>query len=236
MGEFAVGLNRPFYEELGRATAGRRLVREGVVPALAGGAFEVRRGQLFRIIAAEGPQICDFNAWNRDDPTEYFWSGRTRILENTHLTVFHRLWSTHPRMRPMATIISDTVDHRPLPGGSRGHDVLFARCTNRIWELVGGLKNHSSCQQHLETAISTYGLTPQHVHDAFNIFQKSGVKPEDGSLYLAQSDAKRGDYIELYAEIDLLVALSSCPAGAGGTGLRADIEVRPIGFQVFDRA
>src|SRR5438093_3699748 len=91
MRQFEVGLDRAFYERLGRATAGRRVVQEGVVPALAGGAFEVRRGQLFRIVAVEGPQICDLNAWNRDDPSEFFWSGRTRILENTHLTVFHRL-------------------------------------------------------------------------------------------------------------------------------------------------
>jgi len=233
MGQFAVGLDRAFYERLGREIARRRLVREGVVPAGTGAAFEVRRGQILRITEVEGPQICDFNAWNRDDSSEYFWSGRTRILENTHLTVFHRLWSTHPRMRPIATIIADTVDHRPLPGGSRGHDCLGARCDARMWEVVAGLRDHPSCQQNLETAIAPYGLTPRHVHDAFNIFQKTGVSPEDGSYYLAGSDAKTGDYIELYAEIDLLVGLSSCPAGAGGAGLSSGAGVHPLGLEVF---
>jgi uncharacterized protein YcgI (DUF1989 family) len=231
--KFGVPFDRERYQNLARETSRRTRVAEGIVPALSGGAFEVRRNQIFRITQVEGPQICDFNAWNRDDPSEFFWSGRTRIIENTHLTVFNRIWSTHPRMRPMATIIADTVDHKPLPGGSRGHDVLFARCTERLWELGGGLPNHRNCQLHLETAIKPYGLGPHHVQDAFNIFQKSGVSPEDGRLYLAPSDAKKGDYIELYAEIDLLVALSACPSGSGSTGLVEGIEVRPLGYEVF---
>ncbi len=233
MVQFSIALDRPFYEQIRRDLSGRAVAREGVVAARTGGAFEVRKGQLLRIVLLEGTQICDFNAWNLDDPTEAFWSGRTRIFENTHLTVFNRLWSTPPRMRPMATIVGDTVEHRPPPGGSPGHDCLGARCTERMWHLVAGLQNHPNCQTNLELAIAPYGLTSQHVHDAFNTFMKTWVSPEDGTYALGESDARRGDYIDLYAEMNLLVALSACPAGSGGAGLAANNEVYPVGYQVF---
>jgi uncharacterized protein len=233
MVQFTVPLDRAFYERIRRNHGQRSLIKEGVVTARSGDAIEVRHGQILRIVLTEGPQICDFNAWNLDDPTEAFWSGRTRIFENTHLTVFNRLWSTPPRMRPIATIVEDTVEHRPPPGGSPGHDCLGARCTERMWSLVAGLPGHSNCQTNLATAIAPYGLGPQAVHDAFNIFMKTWVSPEDGTYRLSASDARRGDYIELYAEVNLLVALSACPAGAGGTGLAANIEAHPLGYQVF---
>jgi uncharacterized protein len=102
-----------------------------------------------------------------------------------------------------------------------------------MWSLVAGLPGHSNCQTNLATAIAPYGLGPQAVHDAFNIFMKTWVSPEDGTYRLSASDARRGDYIELYAEVNLLVALSACPAGAGGTGLAANIEAHPLGYQVF---
>ena len=233
MVQFSVTLDRPFYEQIRRNTPKRSLLRQGVVAARTGGAFVVKKGQILRVILTEGKQICDFNAWNLDDPTEAFWSGRTRIFENTHLTVLNRLWSTPPCMRPMATLVEDTVEHRPPPGGSPGHDCLGARCTERMWHLVAGLGNHPNCQTNLEVAIAPYGLTPQHVHDAFNIFMKTWVSPDDGTYVLGESDAKRGDYIELYAEMNLLVALSACPSGSGGTGLVANSEVHPVGYEIF---
>lgn len=165
--------------------------------------------QVLRITLREGTQICDFNAWNRHDPREAFWSGRTRAFENMHLTTFHRHWSTPPKMRPITTLIEDTVRHRPLPGGSPGHDCLGARCTARMSELIADLHDHANCQANVERAIAPFGLQP-HAHDPFNLFMNTGASPDDGRHYLAPSDAVPGDYVELYAEIDLVVGLSSC--------------------------
>jgi uncharacterized protein YcgI (DUF1989 family) len=233
MTRFSVDLDRGFYERL-VADAGRRTrVSEGIIAPSAGGAFAVDASQVLRITLLQGTQICDLNAWNRHDPREAFWSGRTRAFENTHLTTLHRLWSTPPRMRPLATLIADTVRHRPLPGGSAGHDCLGARCTARMWELLAGLKDHANCQTNLEHAIAPFGWAPEHVHDPLNLFMKTGVAPDDGRYYFAASDAVPGDYIELYAEIDLVVGLSSCPAGDGMSGLAVGIPVHPVGYQVY---
>src|SRR6516225_5142390 len=58
----------------------------------------------------EGPQVGDLNLWNTHDLTERFYSGKTRALHATHLSTGDRLWSTLPRLRPMATITHDTLD------------------------------------------------------------------------------------------------------------------------------
>ncbi|MEA2532119.1 MAG: uncharacterized protein QOG89_3763 [Thermomicrobiales bacterium] len=104
-------VDRPFYERLARETDGRELVEEFVIPIRSGKAWPVRAGQLCRVVAVEGPQVADFNAWNLHNPRERFWAARTRQLESTHLTTFNRLWSTLPYLRPMLTITNETIQY-----------------------------------------------------------------------------------------------------------------------------
>ena len=66
-------------------------------------AFEVPAGHFFRIVSVEGPQVGDLNLWNAHDLTERFYSGKTRALHATHLSTGDRLWSSFPKLRPMAT-------------------------------------------------------------------------------------------------------------------------------------
>ena len=66
-------------------------------------AFEVPAGHFFRIVSVEGPQVGDLNLWNVHDLTERFYSGKTRALHATHLSTGDRLWSSFPKLRPMAT-------------------------------------------------------------------------------------------------------------------------------------
>ena len=85
-------------------------VGELTVPPREAKAFEVSAGHFFRIVSVEGPQVGDLNLWNTHDLTEHFYSGKTRALHATHLSTGDRLWSTLPRLRPMATITHDTLD------------------------------------------------------------------------------------------------------------------------------
>src|SRR5262245_17059344 len=66
-----VTIDRPFYRRLGETTR-RSLVEKMIVPIRTGRAWPVRKGQLCRIVAIEGPQVCDFNAWNLHNPRERF--------------------------------------------------------------------------------------------------------------------------------------------------------------------
>jgi hypothetical protein len=50
------------------------------------------------------------------------------------------------------------------------------------------------------------------VHDVINIFQVTGLTPE-GKYFMEPSPAKKTDYLEFFAEQDVLMALSACPGG-----------------------
>lgn len=227
------GVDREFYRRIATSHPSWREAGRVTIPASHGGAIEVKKGQVLRVLLSEGPQIVDFNCWNLEDPREHFWSGRTRILEGAHLTTFNRIWSTHPWMRPMMTMIADTVEHRPSPGGGAGHDCIYARCNNKIWEIASGQHDHRNCQDNLTEAITPFGLDLFDVHDAFNLFMKTGVDPSDGKLFFERTDGAQGDYVDLYAEMDLLAASSSCPAGDGADGLE-DPAVYGLEMIVFD--
>lgn len=227
------GVDREFYLKVAASSSDWREIERVRVPASYGGAVKVKKGQVLRVLLSEGPQIVDFNCWNVHEPREFFWSGRTRILEGAHLTVFNRIWSTHPWMRPMMTVIADTLQHRPSPGGGPGHDCIYARCNNKIWEIASGSKGHRNCQDNLTEAIEPCGLDQFNVHDAFNLFMKTGVDPVDGKLFFERTDGVKNDYVDLYAEFDLLAAGSSCPAGDGADGL-VDPDVYGFEMIVFD--
>ncbi|MEY9754942.1 uncharacterized protein YcgI (DUF1989 family) [Bradyrhizobium yuanmingense] len=93
---------------------------ELIVPPRDARAFRVARGQFFRIVSIEGPQVGDLNLWNADDLSERFFSGKTRALHGTHVGIGDRLWSNMPyllgRWRPSATIrLAGTASMRTVP-------------------------------------------------------------------------------------------------------------------------
>ena len=111
------------------AYAGHRKTAEVTVPPRDARTFHVPAGGIFRITSVEGPQVGDLNLWNAGDLTERFFSGKTRALHGTHVTTGNRLWSSLPFLRPMATIMEDTLDWFGFDEyGGGGHDVIGTRC------------------------------------------------------------------------------------------------------------
>ena len=77
---------------------------------------------------------------------------------------------------------------------------------------MGGEQFDFHCHSNLTRAILPFGLTEFDVHDVLNVFQVTGLDEED-KYFMESSPAKAGDYFEFFAEMDLLVALSTCPGG-----------------------
>ena len=115
----------------------------------------------------------------------------------------------------MLTLIADTLEHPPHPFGARSHDLLYCRCDSRMYAMVYGRAGAPNCNDNLSEAISEFGLAPEHVHDPFNIFMTTGLNDAGKPFY--SSDAKKGDNVELVAEIGCLVAVSACPGGSSGS-------------------
>ena len=201
------------------ARAGASKTGEVLVQPRAGGCFHVPAGGFFRISSVEGPQVGDLNLWNAHNLDERFYSGKTRAIHGTHITTGERMWSNLPYLRPMATIIEDTLGWYGMDefGGSI-HDVIGTRCDPYTHHLLAGDDYHHCCHSNLSRALADETGRPleeveMQVHDVLNVFMCTGFTRDTGQYFMKASPVRPGDYIEFFAEIDLLGALSACPGG-----------------------
>ena len=201
------------------ARAGASKTGEVLVQPREGGCFHVPAGGFFRISSVEGPQVGDLNLWNAQNLDEHFYSGKTRAIHGTHITTGERMWSNLPYLRPMATIIEDTLGWYGMDefGGSI-HDVIGTRCDPYTHHLLAGDDYHHCCHSNLSRALADETGRPleeveMQVHDVLNVFMCTGFTRDTGQYFMKASPVRPGDYIEFFAEIDLLGALSACPGG-----------------------
>jgi len=208
-----LNVDEAFYSAIARRQDARERIASHVVPIRSGFAWTVPAGHVFRIVTLEGPQVADFNIWNLHNPRERMWASRTRQLQAAHVTTFDRLWSTLPYLRPMVTITDDTLAGYGVDGdGGRVHDLLGTRCDPYVNKLLTGEDFHFHCHSNLVRAVAPYGLTEFDVHDVLNVFQCTGLNDDD-KYFMKACPAKPGDYLEFFAEIDVLCAMSTCPGG-----------------------
>jgi uncharacterized protein len=201
------------------ARMGANKVAEVLVPPRDAACFDVPAGHFFRISSVDGAQVGDLNLWNGEDLSERFYSGKTRALHGTHITTGERMWTSFPMMRPMATIIADTLGWYGIDefGGSV-HDVIGTRCDPYTGNLLAGSQYHHCCHSNLTRALADHrGISlaeaESHVHDVLNVFMCTGFSRDTGQYFMKQSPVRPGDYLEFFAEIPLLGALSACPGG-----------------------
>lgn len=223
-----------------RARSAAQKVAEATAAPREAACFHVKAGQFFRITSVEGPQVGDLNLWAAEDLSERFFSGKTRALHGTHVSTGDRLWSSLPYLRPMATVTTDTLDWYGIDtfGGSV-HDVIGTRCDPYTHRLLAGGEYHHCCHSNLTRALAAEtGLSPQeaemHVHDVLNVFMCTGFTRDTGQYFMKASPVRPGDYMEFFAEIDLLGALSACPGGDCSTTHSSDVaKCYPLLVEVF---
>lgn len=216
-------------------------IAEVIVPPREASTFTVPAGGFFRITSVEGPQVGDLNLWHAQDLAERFYSGKTRALHGTHVTTGHRLWSSFPRLRPMATIIADTLEWygKDSFGGSV-HDVIGTRCDPYTHRLLSGGNYHHCCHSNLTRALSDATGLPlpeaeMHVHDVLNVFMCTGFTRDTGQYFMKASPVRPGDYLEFFAELPLLGALSACPGGDCSSEHSSDhAACHPLLVEVFE--
>ena len=215
-------------------------VSELMVPPRDGRAFTVPAGHFMRIVSVDGPQVGDLNLWNEHDLSERFFSGKTRALQAMHLSTGARLWSSLPNLRPMATITQDTLDWYGWDeDGASLHDVIGTRCDPYTNVLLKGVEYHHCCHSNLTRALAAHRSMPLaqaelHVHDVFNVFLCTGFTRDTHQYFMKASPVRPGDFIELFAEIDLLGALSACPGGDCSVGHSDDTaKCYPLKVEIY---
>lgn len=218
-----------------------RKIGEVTVAPRDGGCFEVPAGCFFRIVSVDGPQVGDLNLWNAHDLSERFFSGKTRQLHATHVSTGDRLWSSLPGLRPMATITHDTLDWYGWDADGGGvHDVIGTRCDPYTNYMLKAVDYHHCCHSNLTRALAAktglaLGVAELHVHDVMNVFMCTGFTRDTHQYFMKASPVRPGDFIEFFAEIDLLGALSACPGGDCGSSHSDDsTPCYPLRVEIFE--
>ncbi|MBV8915452.1 MAG: DUF1989 domain-containing protein, partial [Acetobacteraceae bacterium] len=222
------------------AREGMTKLSELTVPPRDGRAFNVPAGHFFRIVSVDGPQVGDLNVWNAHDLSERLFTGKTRALHATHVGTGDRLWSSLPQLRPMATITHDTLGWYGFDADGAGiHDVIGTRCDPYTNRLLNGADYDCCCHSNLSRALAAeFKCEPRavehHVHDVLNVFMCTGFTKDTHQYFMKASPVRPGDFIEFFAEIDLLCALSACPGGDCGSQHSDDLaRCYPLRVEIY---
>jgi urea carboxylase-associated protein 1 len=182
----------------------KRAVRDSVVPAGEGFIERVARGQTLRIVDLEGNQAVDTLFYSAADPRERYSATDTiRHQGNLYLTTGTILRSTLGR--PMLTIVADTCGR---------HDTLGGACAAESNTVRYGdhTKYMHSCRDNFLLALANSGLTleKRDLTCNINFFMNVPVTPA-GGLTFEDGISAGGKYVEMRAEMDVLVLISNCP-------------------------
>jgi uncharacterized protein YcgI (DUF1989 family) len=167
-----------------------------------GNALTVNKGQVIRIIDVEGEQVSDLVCFAKNDLEEYLSASRSIDYNgNIYLSTGDTLYSN--LSNPMLTITEDQVGK---------HDFLFAPCSQEMFQISYGIHEpHPNCLDNLEANLSPYGIKKYMIPTAFNIFMNARVAA-DGEIIIEPPTSKAGEFIDLKAEMDLIIGVTACSA------------------------
>jgi uncharacterized protein len=175
-----------------------------VIPAGEHWIRELRQGDVLRIVDLRGNQTADALFFNAHDYSDRYSAQDTiRTQKNIYLTTGTRLISTHGHV--LATIVADTCGR---------HDTLGGACATESNMVRYALdKRHMhACRQNFLKAVMEWGngLSKRDIASNLGFFRNVPVTPE-GDFSFAEGISEPGAYVEMRAEIDVLVVISNCP-------------------------
>jgi len=166
--------------------------------------LEIRKDQVVRIVDLEGNQAVDTLFYNAHDYADRY-SAQDTIREqgNIYLTTGTRLLSSNGNV--LLTIVADTCGR---------HDTLGGACaaeSNMVRYDIGKRHMHA-CRQSFLKGLQTWnhGMDKSDIASNINFFMNVPVTPE-GKLTFEDGVSDAGKYVELRAEMDVLMLISNCP-------------------------
>ena len=188
------------------------------IAAASGAGLRLRRGDQLKIIDPLGGQSGDLAAFSADG-SQRLSSGRTFDYGGkVYVSTGDVLWSD--RSNPMLTIVADEIGR---------HDLLYAPCSLEMYRMQYGVTGyHANCHDNLCTALRELGIQPEPLPSTLNFFMDARVAA-DGKLSFVPPRSRAGDSMVLRAEMDLVVALSSCPASTCNGGASP----KPLAFEIL---
>lgn len=165
---------------------------------------EVKAGQTLRIIDLEGNQAVDTIFYNAADTAEsYSMTDTLQHQGGIYLSTDSVLYSN--RGRPMLTIVADTCGRHDTLGGACAAESNTVRYALQKKFMHSCRDNYLTALAHADNGMGKRDLVPN-----VNFFMNVPVTPE-GGLCFADGLSAPGKYVEMRAEMDVLVLVSNCP-------------------------
>jgi uncharacterized protein YcgI (DUF1989 family) len=173
------------------------------IPPRSGTAFRLKAGQRLTVIDPQGEQVADLLAFDADDTAEVISSGRSLDYANRiYLTTGDALYSN--RSNVLLRIVEDTVGR---------HDFLLTPCSRDTFRIIYGDETpHRGCFGNLAEALEPYGIGPDQIPTAFNVFMNVPVDGATGVLRVEPPLSRAGDHVVFEAARDLIIGLTACSA------------------------
>ena len=176
------------------------ILKEWVIPAKEFAGFIIKRGQVLRFVDIEGQQVPDVVCFNEHDLSEEINLGNSLLLNKRREFVQGDvLYSVV--CNPMMTITGYSNSE------SYAYGPMCSEELNRIRYGVPGTRN---CRDNFAMALAEWKFDRRDIPNAFVPFMRVDVD-KDGSLEIKEPTSQPGDFYDLRAEIDLVVAVSNCP-------------------------
>ncbi len=160
----------------------------------------VKRGQALRIDTAAGEAAVALVAWSMRDPSERLNTADTiKIQWTAALGKGRVLFSDMGRV--MLSIVEDSCG---------AHDLIAGGSTPGSVAGRGGNRPQRNTRDNLRLAAGKHGLSARDVPPCVSVF--APVRTDAGGRLVWEAGRRRaGDYVDLRAEMDLVLALSNCP-------------------------
>jgi uncharacterized protein YcgI (DUF1989 family) len=178
------------------------IVREWIVPAKEYAAFLLNRGQVLRLVDLEGKQVPDVVWFNQRNLKEHLNLGNSQqIAQGRRLRLVKGDLIVSQVTNPMMTILDYTNEN------NLSYSSMCSEETNKLRYGIGNTRN---CRDNIAMALRPWGMDKFDVPDAFKPFMNVEIDAE-GNQEIKEATSEPGDYYDLRAEMDLLVAFSNCP-------------------------
>ena len=179
-------------------------------------------GSLVRFIDLEGQQAVDFLCYNAHDSRDRYNAANTmKMAENVFVNAGTILYGEYATKLMKVTHSS-----------CRNHDTIGGCCSVEMNFLRYGRRTHS-CRANFIHELSKFGMGEADIVANVNFFMSVPVGG-DGHMAISEGPSKAGDFVDVEALTDVIVAISNCPqkynpaSGYNPTPIRIETYAPPV--------
>ncbi|MCF1460991.1 MULTISPECIES: urea amidolyase associated protein UAAP2 [Rhizobium/Agrobacterium group] len=177
-------------------------VQDHVIAAEAPFSTVVKKGQILRIEDSYGQQAIDTLFYNAKDFSERYSNQDTmREQGAAYISTGTKIISNDGRV--MLTMTADSCGRHDTSAGA-------CSCESNTVRFGHGTKYLHACRDNFVLEVAKHGMSKRDVVANINFFMNVPIEPS-GQMTIVDGISAPGDYVELQAEMDVLLVISNCP-------------------------